>query len=287
MRIPWNIESHLREEQVATEVADGVYQLCSTMTNMYLIKDDDGLTLVDAGLPAQMELLQSGLERIGAEIADIKAVILTHVDPDHMGLAEPLRKEGIPVWVPEEGYETALEGGHNPQLGSFLLLWRPAFARFIRALMKAGLTNVEPIAEAHTFTDGQVLDVPGRPEAIHTPGHRKEHCSFWMEDSRILFSGDALITMDIMSGKAGDPEPVRGGNLMNYNKDQQKDSVRKLATLGQVTLLPGHVDPWKGDLSELYPPTESEPSASPRSSVRDEGSAVSSEPKTEQARVEQ
>jgi glyoxylase-like metal-dependent hydrolase (beta-lactamase superfamily II) len=153
--------------------------------------------------------------------------------------------------------------------------------------MKAGLTNVEPIAEAHTFTDGQVLDVPGRPKVIQTPGHRKEHCSFWMEESRILFGSDALITMDIMSGKAVDPEPVRGGNLMNYNKEQQMESARKLATLGHVTLLPGHVDPWEGDLGELYPPAESEQSTSPRPSMRDEGSAVSSDPKTERASVEQ
>lgn len=154
IRIPWNIESHLREEQVATEVADGVYQLCSTMTNMYLIKDDDGLTLVDAGLPAQMELLQSGLERIEAEITDIKAVILTHVDPDHIGLAEPLRKEGIPVWVPEDGYEAALEGLGKPPLGFYLLMWRPAYVRFIRSLMKADMLDAEPITEANTFTDG-------------------------------------------------------------------------------------------------------------------------------------
>lgn len=253
-RIPWNIEPHLREEHVATEVADGVYRLCSTMTNMYLIEDKDGLTLVDGGLPAQMELLQSGLERIGAEIADIKAVILTHVDPDHIGLAEPLRKEGIPIWVPEEGYDAALEGLGKPPLGFFLLMWRPAYARFIRALMKAGMMDAEPIMEANTFTDGQVLDVPGRPQVIATPGHRKEHCSFWMEDSRILFGGDALLTFDIMSGTAVEPEPVRGGNLFNYDKDQQMDSARKLATLGHVTLLPGHVDPWEGDLGELYFP---------------------------------
>ena len=82
---------------MATGVANGVYQLCSTVTNMYLIEDDDGLTLVDAGLPAQMELLQAGLERIGAEITDTEAVILTHIDPYHIGLAEPLRREGIPV----------------------------------------------------------------------------------------------------------------------------------------------------------------------------------------------
>lgn len=256
VRIPWNIEPHLREEQVATEVVDGVYQLCSTMTNMYLIEDDDGLTLVDAGLPAQMGLLESGLERIGADLTDIKAVILTHVDPDHIGLAEPLRKAGIPVWVPEEGYETALEGVGKPPLGLFFFMWRPAFARFIRALMKAGMTDAEPIAEANTFTDGQVLDVPGHPEVINTPGHRKEHCSFWLPDRRILFAGDALITMDIMSGKAVAPEPVKGGNLFNFDKRQQMDAVRKLATLGHVILLPGHVEPWEGDLGDLYSPAE-------------------------------
>ena len=256
MRVPWNIEPHLRREHVATEVADGVYRICSKMTNIYLIEGDDGLTLVDAGLPAQMELLESGLERIGAEITDIKAVILTHVDPDHIGLAEPLRREGIPVWVPEKGYEKALEGIGKPPLALFFFMWRPAYTRFIRAMMQAGMTDAEPIGEATTFTDAQVLDVPGQPEVIYTPGHREEHCSFWLPEKRILFSGDALITMDIMSGKAVDPEPVRGGNLFNYNKEQQWDSARKLATLGRVTLLPGHVDPWEGDLGGLYPPAE-------------------------------
>jgi glyoxylase-like metal-dependent hydrolase (beta-lactamase superfamily II) len=256
MRIPWNIESQLREEQVATEVADGVYQLCSTMVNMYLIEGDEGLTLVDAGLPAQMELLQAGLERIGAEITDITAVILTHIDPDHIGLAEPLRREGIPVWVHEDGYEAALEGLGKPTVGFILLMWRPAYMRLFRAMMQAGMLDVEPITEVNTFNEGQVLDVPGQPEVIHTPGHRKDHCSFWLPDSRILFGGDALLTMDIMSGKVVDPEPVRGGNLFNFDKDQQQESARKLAALGQLTLLPGHVQPWEGDLAKLHRPAD-------------------------------
>ena len=257
VRIPWNIESRLREERVGEEVADGVYQLCSTMVNMHLIEDDDGLTLVDAGVPAQMELLEAGLERIGADLTDINALILTHVDPDHIGLAEPLRKEGIPVWVPEAGYERALEGLGKPPIGFFLYMWRPAYARFIRALTNAGMLDAEPITEANTFTDGQVLDVPGQPEVIHTPGHRQDHCSFWLPESRILLGGDALLTFDIMSGKAVDPEPVRGGNLFNFDKAQQMQSARKLSTLGEITLLPGHIDPWVGDLGELFTPNRS------------------------------
>lgn len=128
--------------------------------------------------------------------------------------------------------------------------------RFIRALINGGSEDVEPISEAKTFTGGQILDVPGQPEVITTPGHRKEHCSFWVEGSRLLFAGDALITFDAFSGKAVNPMPVRGGNLFNFDKEQQKDSARKLATLGEVTLLPGHIDPWEGDLRELYSPAE-------------------------------
>ena len=253
MRIPWNIDPRLKEEHVATEVADGVYQLSSNMVNMHLIEDDDGLTLVDAGVPGHMELLESGLERIGAELSDIQALILTHIHPDHIGLAEPLRQKGIPVWVHEKGHEAAVEGLGKPPLGLFLIMWRPAYVRMFRALMQAGMLDAEPITEANTFTDGQVLDVPGRPEVIHTPGHSRDHCSFWMEDSRILLAGDALVTMDVLSGTAVDPEIVRGKGL-NDDKGQQRESARKLAALGEVTLLPGHLHPWEGDLGELFLP---------------------------------
>ena len=133
-------------------------------------------------------------------------------------------------------------------------MWRPALVRFFRALMQAGMLDAEPISEVTTFKEGQELDVPGKPSVIHTPGHREGHCSFWMEDSRILLGGDALLTFDILSGKAVDPEPVRGGNLWNDDKKGQMESARKLGTLGHVTLLPGHTDPWEGDLGELYPP---------------------------------
>ncbi len=57
-----------------------------------------------------------------------------------------------------------------------------------------------------------------------------------------------------MSGKAMDPEPVRG--LVNYDNDLKMESARKLAMLGEVTLLPGHINPWEGDLGELYSPAD-------------------------------
>ncbi len=84
MVIPRDIEPQLREEHAGNQVADGVYWFSANMTNWYLVEDDDGLTMVDSGLPGHRALLESGLERLGATLADIEAVILTHADPDHM-----------------------------------------------------------------------------------------------------------------------------------------------------------------------------------------------------------
>jgi glyoxylase-like metal-dependent hydrolase (beta-lactamase superfamily II) len=60
--------------------------------NVYLVKEDDGLTLIDVGPrfgPAR-EALQEALAARGYQLPDVKRVILTHVHSDHCGLAGEL-----------------------------------------------------------------------------------------------------------------------------------------------------------------------------------------------------
>ena len=247
MVIPWGIDPKLREEHAGTEVGDGVYWFSSNMTNWHLIEDADGLTMVDAGLPGHRDLLQKGLDEIEADLTDIEALILTHADPDHIGLAEPLREQDVPVWVHEDDREAALNGGADIPKGALLHLWRPSLLRFLRAQMQADSASVSPISEINTFADGERLDVPGRPEVLHTPGHNYGHCAFWLEDRRVLFAGDALQTMDPLRGTAVQPEPERAAN---FNDDQAIQSARKLANFETVTLLTGHGPPWEGHLGQ-------------------------------------
>src|SRR5437870_9399440 len=82
------------------EPVPGILRMGTPLINWYLVADDDGVTVVDAGAPAYHSQLEPGLAQLGRTIADVRAVVLTHGDADHKGFAEKLRKErGVPVHV--------------------------------------------------------------------------------------------------------------------------------------------------------------------------------------------
>lgn len=247
MVVPWGIEPALKDEHAGTEVADRVYWFGANMVNWYLLADEDGLTIVDAGLPDHWELLGEGLNTLGYELSDVDALILTHADPDHIGFAERLRENGVPVWVHEADYDAALSGGDDLPLRTLLHLWRPPLLGFIRATMGAGSASTPEISEARTFTGGQQLAVPGRPTVVHLPGHTDGQCAFWLPNRQVLLVGDALTTMDHLRGTECEPVPME---LANTDDDQAQESVRDLPEFEDVTLLPGHGRPWKGHLGE-------------------------------------
>lgn len=57
-----------------------------------LIWGEDGSTLVDTGVPGQLEAIKTAIEKAGRSFSDVKRIILTHQDVDHIGsLTEILR----------------------------------------------------------------------------------------------------------------------------------------------------------------------------------------------------
>jgi glyoxylase-like metal-dependent hydrolase (beta-lactamase superfamily II) len=229
------------------EIAPGVYELGSDLVNWYVVADGDRLTAVDAGLPGFRDRLEADLDAIGFKPRDVEAVILTHSDADHTGLAPALREAGAGIHIHAEDEATLAKpgpkGGDGSPVNMLSQAWRPKWWAFFGGMMRAGGAKPAKVEGADTFSDGEVLEVPGRPRVVHTPGHTPGHCAFQFEGHGALFAGDAICTWNPLTGERG-PQlmPPRGFNESN---EQARESLGRIEGLDAKVLLVGHGEPWR------------------------------------------
>ena len=124
-------------------------------------------------------------------------------------------------------------------------LWRPSLIRYMTHALSNGGVKMTPVEEVRAYDDGEVLDVPGRLRAIHTPGHTGGHCSLLAEGAGVLFAGDVLATRSFFGGEEG-PQP------MPFNEDAGRahDSLSRLDGLFADVVAPGHGEPFRGTPAE-------------------------------------
>lgn len=235
--------------ELRPHVAEGVHRCGSRRVNWYLIEAADGVTIVDSGFPSHYDHLVTSLDTLGYAASDVAACILTHAHPDHIGFAQRLVSEvEIPVWIHEEGVRRARAGGDPPLGGLVKNLWRPAvFNYFIEVVRSNGL-SIEAVESVQTFSDGETVDVPGRPRVIHVPGHTEGEVAFHLADRDVLVCGDAVATVDFETWQGHKPQLLP--KWLNGDHRKAKESLDRLESLGEVALLPGHGDPWFGDMSD-------------------------------------
>lgn len=75
------------------QISGGLRRIGSDVVNSYLIVDGDDITIVDAGLPGYWKLLNAELAAIGKTLDNVRALVLTHGDTDHIGFAARLYRE--------------------------------------------------------------------------------------------------------------------------------------------------------------------------------------------------
>ena len=228
----------------ATEVADRVHRLAHAHVNCYLIEDDEGVTLVDAGLPSMWGLLTDTLRRLGLGPGDVRALVLTHGHFDHVGFARRARVElGVPVLVhPADDHLAAHPYSYKPQRNRLLYpLLHPRSLPVLGRMAMAGALSVRGIEDTDELAVGAVLDIPGRPVPLFAPGHTGGHCILHLPDRDTVISGDALVTLDPYTGATG-PQIV--ASAATADTATAIESLGPIAETGAATVLPGHGEPW-------------------------------------------
>lgn len=230
-------------------LADGgaVYHFDTGPFNWYVIEQAGRLTLVDAGFPGHYGTFKRGIASLGRTVKDVVAILLTHAHADHMGFADRLRREcGAPVFVHRDDKAASQRSRVLPWYGLLSNAWRPYMRSMLIHATVNGVFWQPAIGKVETIGDGQRLDVPGRPLAVHVPGHTPGETAFFLQESRILLSGDALITRHLLNGRHGPPQVAPP--ILTNDTTLAHRSLDRLRELGEATLLPGHGKSWAGSL---------------------------------------
>lgn len=234
-----------RFESTDRKVAKGVYRFGTRRINWYILEADDGLTVIDAGLPAHWSQLTDWLDENCYELDDVAAVVLTHADVDHVGFASALADRNVQVYCHRDDLPLLRSHPQSPPRWLLRNLWRPRFFAYVLEMLRDGVRSVEPLTDVELLTDGDVLPVPGEPRVIFAPGHTPGSCALFVEDRNILFCGDVLATRNIFTQREGNPQLLGSAD---EDHEEARDSLARLEGLESVTLLPGHGNPWHGDI---------------------------------------
>jgi glyoxylase-like metal-dependent hydrolase (beta-lactamase superfamily II) len=228
------------------EVAPGVHMLVSAgIVNWYLVVEDGRAAAVDAGFPPDWDALVEALRGLGRDVRELEAVVLTHGHIDHIGFAKRAQREtGARVYV-HPGDEAIVRSptsiARSERNPLRYVRHAPTRRLFLTALARRAPLG-KGVSDLTMLEDGETLGgVPGQPTVVATPGHTDGSVSLHLRDRGVLFSGDALVTVDPYTG-------LRGPRLVA--RAATADVGRALASLGRIaetgadTVLPGHGAPW-------------------------------------------
>jgi glyoxylase-like metal-dependent hydrolase (beta-lactamase superfamily II) len=191
------------------EVVPGVHRIPLPLpndglraVNVYVIGGPDGPVLVDSGwaIPQGLEQLRDGLKQLGAELADVKRFLITHMHRDHYSQAIGLRREfGTRVTLGAEerwSLDATMRPGRQTAEEQVVYLRELAAHEIADEMEKhrGKLNRDEWELPTDWFTNGEQIDANGRSlEVVETPGHTRGHVVFYDTPAGLLFSGDHVL----------------------------------------------------------------------------------------------
>ena len=194
-----------------TEVLSGLYQLKVPIPDNplgwvlpYLIPGDDGYTLVDCGWNTEeaFAALEQELRELRLTFNDIKRLLVTHVHPDHYGLAGRIKEVcGAEIIIHQRERDFIRSRYRDPQ---------QLLARVATWLAEQGVPREEVEELQQSSMPARNWVVPAEPDAVlwggetidfgmykfevyWTPGHSPGHICFYDRAQRVILTGDHVL----------------------------------------------------------------------------------------------
>lgn len=219
------------------EIASKIYQFSGLQAGrVYAIVDDDGVSLIDAGLTSAGAKILRQLSKKGYQPTDVKRILITHAHGDHVG-ALPMLKEATGATVIASVVETPIVEGREP----IHFPPKDTLSGMARLMAYAGkLVPGTPVDRQ--VNDGDVIsEILGGLKVVAAPGHTAGQIAFWQPEQAFLFCGDALMNL------FGLRLPFAAFTL---NMSEAIRTVQKLAMLSPKTIFFGHGNPLSENTNE-------------------------------------
>jgi glyoxylase-like metal-dependent hydrolase (beta-lactamase superfamily II) len=150
-----------------------------------LLQSSGHRSLIDPGPASTLATLREQLQQHGLTVANLDAILLTHIHLDHAGATGALVKENprLAVYVHSKGAHHMADPAKL--LDSATRLWGTELPRLF------GETLPVPSENLRTLEGGEILKLGTRELAVaYTPGHASHHVSYFDEHEGVAFVGD-------------------------------------------------------------------------------------------------
>lgn len=212
----------------------------------YLAVDGDDNLLIDTGWPSEeaKEALQSSLKSLGLSFSKIKKIVVSHLHPDHFGLADLIQRDAPDAKVFMHKADAAGILHNQQEFDAFideLHAWLgthgtpPTMLADMLRASRETLRFFELPRPNMLVEGGETIKVGEKWnfQIIATPGHTIGMICLYDKKSRTLFSGDHIlptITPNVSLGPR-----YKGNPLGDY-----LDSLKKLSNIQAGKVLPSH-----------------------------------------------
>jgi glyoxylase-like metal-dependent hydrolase (beta-lactamase superfamily II) len=198
-----------------------------------VVHGPDGVALIDPGPSTTLPALRRELEQAGLSMADVRALLLTHIHLDHAGATGTLVRDhpGLRVYVHEKGAPHMIDP--DKLLASAARLYGDEMDTLWGDVLPV------PAGAIAVLKGGERISAGGRDfEVAYTPGHASHHVSYFSADSGIAFVGDTAGVRLNPGGFNLPPTPPPDIDLEVW-----QDSLARIGRWGADTLFVTHFGP--------------------------------------------